>query len=233
VRAVVPEATVNPQTIAAAGEYWDQYYGSEFVFGMGTEYILAVLQRIPRMGTWADLGAGSESLLWSLALDANRLIAIDRDEQRLRILRAYARSREPRGSYRTVMARCGRGHADFTARCERVSAILAGDCLTGAALPLRPGSADLVTQFGLLGLTTSPGHFIRAWHACHEPLLPGGWAAGANWAAIRRTGRVRLNRQLYQDAFTRSGMTPLHIEQVPVSGDPHFDAVWIYLGRKR
>jgi hypothetical protein len=224
---------VTPQTIAGAGEYWDRYYGSEFVFGLGTERILAALQWVPPAETWADLGAGSESLLWSIALDAHRLIAIDSDVQRLRILRAYARSREPRGAYRTVLALCGRDHADFTARCARASGTLAADCLTGAALPLRPGSADLITQFGLLGLTTSPGHFTRAWHACHEPLSRGGWAAGANWTATRREGRVHLDRQLYQAAFTRAGITPLHIDQVPVSGDPDFDSVWIYLGRKQ
>lgn len=224
---------MTPQTVAGADDYWDQYYGSEFVFSLGTEHILTALRRVPPVGTWADLGAGSESLLWSIALDAHRLIAIDHDEQRLRILRAYARSREPRGSYRTVLALCGRGQADFTARCERVSATLAADCLTGAALPFRPGSADLVTQFGLFGLTTSPGHFTCAWHACHEPLARGGWAVGANWTAVRQEGRVRLGRQLYQAAFTRSGMTPLLIEQVPVSGDPDFDSVWIYLGRKQ
>jgi hypothetical protein len=224
---------VTPQTIAGAGEYWDRYYGSAFVFGLGTEHILAALRRVPPAARWADLGAGSESLLWSVALDAHRLIAVDRDEQRLRTLRAYARSREPRGSYQTAMALCGRGHADFAARCARVSATLAADCLTGAALPLRPSSADLVTQFGLLGLTTGPGHFTRAWHTCHEPLAPGGWAAGANWTAIRRKGRVRLSRQLYQAAFARAGMMPLLIEQVPVSGDPDFDSVWIYLGRKQ
>lgn len=224
---------MTPQTIAGASAYWDQYYGDEFVFGLGTEHILAALRRVPPAGTWADLGAGSESLLWSIALDAHRLIAMDRDEQRLRILRAYARSREPRGAYQIVLSMCGRCHADFTARCERLSAALAADCLTGAALPLRPGSADLVTQFGLLGLTVSPGQFIRAWRACHKPLTCGGWAAGANWSASRREGRVRLDRQLYQDAFTSSGMTPLLIEQVPVSGDPDFDSVWIYLGRKQ
>jgi hypothetical protein len=224
---------VIPQTIAGANEYWEQYYSSEFIFGLGTEHILATLRQIPSAGTWADLGAGSESLLWSIALDTRRLIAIDCDEKRLRILRAYADSRQPRSAYRTALALCGRDQGDFAARCERLSATLAADCLTRQPLPLRPGSADLVTQFGLLGLTASPGHFTAAWTACHEPLAPGGWAAGANWTATRRPSRVRLGRQLYQAAFTRSGMTPLFIEQVPVCGDPDFDSVWIYLGRKQ
>ena len=100
---------MNPRTIAGASKYWDQYYGSEFVFGLGTEHILAALRQVPPSGTWVDLGAGSESLLWSIALETHRLIAIDHDEQRLRILRAYADARQPRGAYRTALALCGRG----------------------------------------------------------------------------------------------------------------------------
>jgi hypothetical protein len=224
---------VTPQTIVGASEYWEQYYGSAFVFGLGTEHILAALRRVPPTTTWADLGAGSESLLWSIALDTRHLIAIDFDEKRLRILRAYADSRQPRGAYHTALAICGRGQGDFAARCRRLSATLAADCLTGQPLPLRPGSADLVTQFGLLGLTTGPGHFTRAWAVCHQPLAPGGWAAGANWTATRQQDRVSIGRQLYQAVFARSGITPLLIEQIPVSGDPDFDSVWIYLGRKQ
>lgn len=222
---------MTPRTIAEASEYWEQYYGSEFIFGLGTEHILAALRRVPLTGMWIDVGAGSESLLWSIALETRRLIAIDYDEQRLRILRAYADARQPRGAYRTALALCDRTPDDFNARCESLFAVLVADCLN--ALPLSPGSADLVTQFGLLGLTTSPGHFTRAWAACHEPLASGGWAAGANWTAVRQPGRVRLDRQLYQAAFTWSGMTLLFIEQVPISGDPDFDSVWIYLGRKQ
>ena len=224
---------MNPRSIAGASKYWEQYYGSEFIFGLGTEHILAALRQVPPSETWIDVGAGSESLLWSIALETHRLIAVDYDEQRLRILRGYADARQPRGAYKTALDLCDRSPGDFTVRCKRLSATLSADCLNGSFLPLRPGSAGLTTQFGLLGLTTSPDDFIRAWAACHEPLSPGGWAAGANWTATHQRGRVRLTRRLYQAAFTQSGMTPLLIRQVPVSGDLDFDSVWIYLGRKQ
>jgi hypothetical protein len=224
---------VTPRTIAGASEYWERYYGSEFVFGLGTEHIFAALRQVPPTGMWIDAGAGSESLLWSIALETSRLIAIDHDAQRLRILRAYADARQPRGAYKTALALCDRSPGDFAVRCESLSAVLVADCLNGASLPLRPSSAGLVTQFGLLGLTANPGHFTRAWAACHEPLAADGWTAGANWTATRQSGRVRLDRQLYQAAFAQSDMRPLLIEQVPVSGDPDFDSVWIYLGRKQ
>jgi hypothetical protein len=229
----MPEATMTPQTIVGAVDYWEQYYLNEFIFGLGTEHILAALQQVPPTRTWIDLGAGSESLLWSIALDTHRLVAVDYDEQRLRILCAYADARQPRGAYRTALALCGRVPDDFTARCERLADTLVADCLTGPSLPLRPGCAGLLTQFGLFGLTPDPGHFIRAWTTCHESLAPGGWAAGANWTALRQPGRVRLTRQLYQAALSQSGIAPLLIQQVPVTGDPDFDSVWIYVGRKQ
>jgi hypothetical protein len=54
---------MTPLTIASAAQYWERYYNSEFIFGMGTERILAVLRQVPPVMTWADLGSGSESLL--------------------------------------------------------------------------------------------------------------------------------------------------------------------------
>ncbi len=99
---------MTPQTIADAGHYWERYYSGEFIFGLGTEHILTALQQLPSAGTWLDLGSGSESLLWSIALDAQRLVAVDLDPHRLNLLRDYAAACEPRGAYQAVLDLCGR-----------------------------------------------------------------------------------------------------------------------------
>jgi len=99
-------------------------------------------------------------------------------------------------------------------------------------MPARDRCADLVTQFGLLGLTAGHEEFLAAWKNCHQPLAAGGWMAGANWTAISGRGRVDLSEQLYTAAFARNGMTPHLIERIPITDDPDFDSVWIYLGRK-
>lgn len=224
---------MTPQTIADAGQYWEKYYNSEFIFGLGTERILAVLRQVPPVMTWADLGSGSESLLWSISLDAQRLIAIDLDQARLRILRGYAAAREPRSAYQTAMDLCDRTRRDFARRCNQVAATVVADCLTGTLQPMRAGSVSLVTQFGLLGLSREPREFLASWAACHDLLAAGGWAAGANWNAPSQPGRVGLSRQLYTQAFALASMTPLLIERVPIIADPDFDSAWIYLGRRR
>jgi hypothetical protein len=223
---------MTPRTIADADRYWENYYSSEFIFGLGTEHILATLQQLPPAQTWLDLGSGSESLLWSIALDARRLIAVDLDHHRLNLLRDYAAARTPRGAYQTVLDLCGLGQSDFAQRCGSLAVTVIADCLIGRPLPLQAGCADLITQFGLLGLASGPDQFRASWAACHHPLTAGGWVAGANWNATNRTGRVRLSEELYTCAFAGSRMTPLLIRCVPIGADPNFDSVWIYLGRK-
>jgi methylase of polypeptide subunit release factors len=84
---------MRPRAIADARHYWERYYSSGFVFGLGTEHILTALQQLPSARTWLDLGSGSESLLWSIALDVRRLIAVDLDSHRLDLLRDYAAAR--------------------------------------------------------------------------------------------------------------------------------------------
>ncbi|MEU7742070.1 class I SAM-dependent methyltransferase [Nonomuraea sp. NPDC049158] len=218
-------------TVAEAGQYWDRYYNQAFVPGQGLEEILDTLEALPPVRTWLDAGAGSESLLWSIPLRAGRLVAVDIDADRLALLRAYAATGRPRPAYQTVLDLCGRSQRDFAVRCRSLAATVRADCLTGL-LPVADGSADLLTQVGLLGLTSTPAAFTTAWEHLHRAVAPGGWCAGANWvAADPAPGRVRLTTSLYQWACTASGITPHLLTRVPISGDPDFTAVWIYAGR--
>lgn len=167
-------------------------------------------------------------------LQAEHLIAVDIDPQRLALLHAYAEVRRPRGAYRTVLDLCGRTDDDFADRCRSLAATLKADCLSGGPLPFTPASTGLITQFGLLGLTTSPAQFTTCWTQAHTPLAAGGWCAGANWnSTIPGQSRVQLTERLYAQAFAATGITPSLITCVPITGDAGFDSVWIYLlGRK-
>jgi hypothetical protein len=50
------------ETAASADAYWRRYYAERFRFGLGTEDIL---MQMPPVDSWADLGSGSESMLWA------------------------------------------------------------------------------------------------------------------------------------------------------------------------
>jgi len=226
----------DDETVAGAQEYWQHYYAEQFHAGLGTENILAALMQIPPVNTWADLGCGSESMLWAIALRARRLVAVDIDEQRLQILRQFTAAERPRGVHTTVLRLCGRTDPDaFLTRCRSLAALIRADCLAGP-LPtdphLAPGSFELVTQFGLLGLCRNAEHFTTCFSAFHRLLAPGGWTAGANWVTRHPRGRVALTEQLYRVAATRAGAHLLLLNQIK-SADPDFPTVWIYVGTTR
>lgn len=229
--------TASPTTILDADAYWCTYYADFFRFGQGTEHILDLLTCIPPVPTWTDLGAGSESLLWACALTAQTLTAVDYDPRRLAILTEAARSARPRGIHRVALAltRNTPTSETFATRCRSLRTTLTADLLTPhhphPPVLRRALEADLITQFGLLGLTTAPAAFICAFTRLHTYLPPGGWAAGANWVPAVPTGRVLLTYALYRYALQRAGLQPLYIQALP-STDPDFPLLWIYLARR-
>ncbi|MDT0267645.1 hypothetical protein RM844_15260 [Streptomyces sp. DSM 44915] len=223
-----------PRTVLDADAYWERHYNEEFRFGHGTEHILAELRRLPPAVSWADLGSGSESLLWATALRARELTAVDIDPRRLAILAEFAAAARPRPAHRTALALSRRTEQGaFAARCRWLTATVTADCLTGRPLshPALGQRFDLLTQFGLLGLTRGPEHLVRCFTAAHQLLAPGGWAAGANWEAADLTGRVRLSDTLLSYAAARCGLTLTTVRRVP-SADRQFPAVWLYTGRR-
>ncbi|GAA1992651.1 hypothetical protein GCM10009754_84630 [Amycolatopsis minnesotensis] len=179
-----------------------------------------------------DLGCGSESLLWAIALRARHLVAVDVDPARLEILGQFAGLGRPRGVHTTALALCGRADPDdFPARCRSLAARVRADCLTGP-LPaaLTESTVDLVTQFGLLGLCRDDEHFTTRFAEIHRLLTPGGWAAGANWVTHDPRGRVKLTSRLYQNAAARAGVHLPHLTRI-TTADPEFPAVWTYVGK--
>ncbi|WP_410650399.1 class I SAM-dependent methyltransferase [Amycolatopsis sp. cmx-4-54] len=216
-------------TTLDAHEYRDTYYARQFVYGMGTEQILAMLRTLPQVGSWLDLGCGSESLLWACALRAAGLTAVDLDPARLELLRVNATSAEAQGAYRTALQLGGRTQADWRSLCALVTDVRVADCLGGDAGDLP--QADLVTQFGLLGLCDDERHFAErvAWMA--EKTVPGGLLAGANWMSAVHPGRLRLDEELYRSAFTDAGVELTDLRRIPGS-DTDYPEIWAYVGRR-
>ncbi|WP_043735518.1 class I SAM-dependent methyltransferase [Nocardia asiatica] len=218
-----------------AEAYLARHYRDRFRYGEGTEQILAMLRSIPPVRRWVDLGSGSQTMMWALALTADSVIAVDADPHRLQLLRQLAAAATPDPVHATVAALCGQPPTAFTARCRTLAATVDADCLCAdpSQHPMLPAAAfDLVTQFGLLGLCSNTTHFVDAFATLHRLTAPGGWVAGANWEAANATGRVALTAPLYQTAAHAAELDLAQLERVD-SADPDFPAVWIYSGTRR
>lgn len=215
-------------TAIGAHDYWDTYYADEFVFGLGTEHVIELLNEIPPVDSWIDVGAGSESLFWACALSAERLVAVDTEPARLALLWRSSHASAPRGSYRTVLRLSRRTAAEWaTVRSSLVGTVVA-DCLT--ATPPVAQRADLVTQFGLLGLTETRAQFQRSFAALAQLAHPGGWIAGANWMATGRPDRLLLDEELYRASLQRCRVTDVRLRRI-ASADPEYPYLLSYLAR--
>lgn len=215
-------------TTLNAAAYWNSHYGEEFVFGWGTEEILKLLRGIPPVKTWIDVGAGSESLLWACAFSAEHLVAVDVDEHRLTRLRDYASRTEPRGAYLTALELTGRTAAEWPAICARLRGTQVADCLNG--VPPVTDRAELVSQFGLLGLCPDQASFRLCFAALAALAVTGGWVTGANWMARQAEDRVRLTPELYRLAAADCGVELTQLRRIP-SVDPAYPVIWAYVGR--
>ncbi|MGW5383972.1 hypothetical protein [Nocardia sp. NPDC003963] len=225
----------RPGARTAAELYAEHHYRDRFRFGEATEDILAMLSAIPAVNRWVDVGSGSQTLLWALALTPGAIVAVDADPLRLQLLHRTAEVATPGPVHTTAAQLCGRGPRDYTDRCRRLTACLPVDCLTGTppAHPLLPlAGFDLVTQFGLLGLCTNAPQFTATFAAVHQLAGPGAWIAGANWVAAAARDRVQLSAPLYRAAAHQAGITLTVLDRI-TSADPDFPAVWIYAGTKR
>lgn len=213
----------------SAQTYWRNYHDREFIHGMGTEHVLQALTEIPAADTWADIGSGSESLMWACALDVHTLAAADSDGDRLRLLEQNRSLADPPRTYQMAMHMAGRSADHWSAvRTMNVETAVV-DCLSGK--PPFQRSFDLVTQFGLLGLCRDRRHFDACFDALARMVRPGGWFVGANWQAADLTGRVVPSRELYTTAIERTGMQCFRAARI-VSTDPDYPAVWLSVAKR-
>lgn len=135
----------------AAQEYDDRHYRECFRFGEGTEDILSMLGAIPAVDRWVDVGSGSQTLLWALALIPGSIIAADADPRRLELLARTARQAVPGPVHATAVQLCKRGRGDYADRCRRLTRCLRG--LPDRSAPSTPAPA---------GGRLRPDHPIRA-----------------------------------------------------------------------
>jgi hypothetical protein len=212
--------------------YRETWYRDRLVPGQGTEEILDTLARHGRGERWLDLGAGTTTLLWSLALDGVTSIACaDLVAEALATLEAFAQSQEVPPCYADALARMGRTAAHLAAMRDRIDRYLVFDALAPWPSWLAEERFDLITAFGLLGIAPSPDGYARCLREIARHAANGARVLGAEWlrspALIARDGHDNsyLSPAQVARAASQAGLTTLACREVPVAGDPCYRGV--------
>lgn len=219
--------------------YAEKNFSGPLVYGMGTEHILAALDRWGRGGAWLDLGAGTSTLFWCCALDAVQSIAVvDVSTEALMVLNRMVRSSDVPQCYRDVLTMYGRDERHLTRFRELDWRYLVFDFSQRWPAVLSGNSYDLVSAFGCFGLADGPDHFRRSVTQTAAHLAPGGTVVGANWlrtpAAIAAKGYDTsfLTAEFVAATLEKHGLEVCETTVVPIRAEEWYEAIIVWVGRK-
>lgn len=230
----------DPARIAYFRQYLADYFNDAFVPGMGAEAILAALSdhggtALGRPCRWLDLGAGTSTLFWSLALDAvHEIWAADVIPEALIVLDGFARASHVPPCYGDVMAMLGRPPDHLARMRRRMAGYLVFNALTTWPSAMAGERFDLITAFGTIGIMPDAASHGACIAEIARHLTPGGRIVGTDWirspAFIARDGHDNryLDRPALEAAAGMAGLTLRHGMKLPIQGDPLYDHILIW-----
>ena len=225
----------NKEQLGYYDRYFHEYYHDRFRSGQGTEVILDVLKRHKKSGRWMDVGSGPSTLFWSLMLeDICELHCTEICVEGLKVLEDFLVSDEVPSCYEDVMEVYGIS----SKKLKIVRGISRRYFLFDALRPwpnsLERESYDLITVFGVFGLSKTAEEYQKNFSFMKPFLKRAGVVIGANWVRSQRfiqQGNMDnryLSLKLVEKAASDYGYTVLHLSEEVILGDPNYDRVVIW-----
>jgi hypothetical protein len=230
--------SLDPEQLTKYRRYLAEYYNDEFRTGQGAEQILDTIDRYAGDGDWIDLGCGPSTLFWSLTMTGIRSVnCADISPEALTVLAEFVHSDEVPICYRQVLERYGRPPDHLATMRRRVQRYFVLDVTRPWPTELAGVAFDLVTAFGIFGLSPSPATYLDCFEHLRPQLRPGGRIIGGNWIRSQRLvdedghDNRYLSTELVGQGIRRAGAELLHCEQTPIQGDPYYDGVIVWAAR--
>lgn len=213
-------------------EYFCNYYGTDFIKGLGTEEIFDCFNKYFIKSRWLDLGGGSSSLLWWLAQKYNNTIDIvDISEESFILTKILQKSNYDKGCYKYV-----RSHFyDKDLKSSKIKFIKQDLLTTNFSFKKRYKN---ISQIGLLGLCKDKIQFNNILLQICNMLKKNGVLISANWIfnktyAIKKSiDNTYINQQLINDFVKRNKLTLKYCKYIKFSNDENYKGVLIYVIKK-
>jgi hypothetical protein len=226
---------LDPDALAYFRQYFTEYFRDEFRPGQGTEDILDTLAQVRSAGDWLDIGAGPCTLFWSIPLDGIRSIrCADAAPEALAVLRDFVRGDEVPRCYQQVLARFGRDAEHLAGSRQAVADYAVFDAMKPWPEPFDGMRFDLITEFGLFGLSPTPEQYRACFRHLRPRLREGGAVVGADWIRSARFIAAEghdnsyLSEQLVTRAVEEADLTLRSCRLCPIEGDESYDAVVVW-----
>lgn len=226
--------TFNQQRLGYYQKYANEYYNDAFRPHQGTEVILNVLRDQAPSGVWLDMGAGPATLFWGLMLNGIKEIhCSELFEEGLYTLNDFFRSEDIPRCYQDVMDIYGISpHTPARLRSLPRKYIIF-DALRNWPEDFHY-TYDLITSFGVFGLTLTEEEYIQCFSYMKPYLKKGGVAVGANWIRSQsfidsgNTDNRFMTMKLVEEAAERYGFKIQHLSEEVIRGDSNYNKVIVW-----
>ena len=212
-------------------KYFNDYYGSPFREGQGTEEILELINKYACNGTLIDFGSGSNIYFWLLAFkNIEKVLCVDISKEAFFINEQIRRKVLYPNSCDYVIKKYDKNFDDILK--------IHVDYLICDVLHLSINNASKynnVSQFGLLGLCRSEKEYISNLKKIYNLLEKDGTLLGANWcfseSYSKRMGfnNNYLSEKMIQDFSKKQNCKISVVKKVPIANDINYDYVLIYV----
>ena len=212
-------------------KYFNDYYGSPFREGQGTEEILELINKYACNGTLIDFGSGSNIYFWLLAFNnIEKVLCVDISKEAFFINEQIRRKVLYPNSCDYVIKKYDKNFDDILKiHVDYLICDVLHSSINNAS------KYNNVSQFGLLGLCRSEKEYISNLKKIYNLLEKDGTLLGANWcfseSYSKRMGfnNNYLSEKMIQDFSKKQNCKISVVKKVPIANDINYDYVLIYV----
>ena len=212
-------------------KYFNDYYGSPFREGQGTEEILELINKYACNGTLIDFGSGSNIYFWLLAFNnIEKVLCVDISKEAFFINEQIRRKVLYPNSCDYVIKKYDKNFDDILKiHVDYLICDVLHSSINNAS------KYNNVSQFGLLGLCRSEKEYISNLKKIYNLLEKDGTLLGANWcfseSYSKRMGfnNNYLSEKMIQDFRKKQNCKISVVKKVPIANDINYDYVLIYV----
>lgn len=212
-------------------KYFNDYYGSPFREGQGTEEILELINKYACNGTLIDFGSGSNIYFWLLAFkNIEKVLCVDISKEAFFLNEQIRRKELYPNSCEYAIKKYDRNF-DETLKI-RVDYLICDVLHSSINNTIKYNN---VSQFGLLGLCRSEKEYISNLKKLYNLLEKDGTLLGANWCFSESYSKMMgfnnnyLSEKMIQDFSKKQKCKTLVVKKVPIANDSKYDSVLIYV----
>lgn len=211
-------------------KYFNDYYGSPFREGQGTEEILELINKYSCNGTLIDFGSGSNIYFWLLAFkNIEKVLCVDISKEAF-FLNEQIRMKELYPNSCEYAIKKYDKNFDDTLKI-RVDYLICDVLHSSINNTIKYNN---VSQFGLLGLCRSEKEYISNLKKIYNLLEKDGTLLGANWYFSESYSKMigfnnnYLSEKMIQDFSKKQNCKILVVKKVPIANDSNYDSMLIY-----